>query len=141
MSKKITLDIVTQEKRLLTAEVQQITVDTVSGEITILPNHIPLVTRLKEGVLSYVTQSGGVEVVAVFGGFLELDEAGMCSVLADSAVRAEDIDLAKVERAKAEALAALEDKEREKEYALAEAALRQAAISLKASEKRNRHRT
>lgn len=139
MSHQLTLDLVTQEKRLLTTVVKQITVDTTSGEITILPGHIPLVTRLKEGLLRYLDEQGVEQIVAVFGGFLELSPDGLCSVLADSAVRADDIDLAKLEKAKKEAEEALKDKGREKEYALAEAALRHAALQLKAADKKTRH--
>jgi len=141
MAHLLVLDIVTQETRLLTVETKQITAETTAGEITILPGHIPLVSRLTEGLLRYLNDKGQEEVVAIFGGFLELDSNGKCSVLADSAVRAEDIDLAKVKRAEQEAQSALKDKGKEREFALAEAALRHAALELKAAERRNRHRT
>lgn len=141
MINKLTLDIVTQETRLLTAQTSQITVDTAAGEITILPGHIPLVTRLTEGLLRYLDEKGNEEVVAIFGGFLELDDDNNCSVLADSAVRADDIDLAKVKKAEQEAQEKLKDKGSDRDYALAEAALRQAALELKAAERKNRHRS
>lgn len=139
MSKTLTLDIVTQVKRLLTVEVAKITVETELGEITILPGHIPLITRLTEGLLRYTDEKGEEELVAVFGGFLELDADGVCTILADSAVRANDIDLAKVELARKEAEATLQDKTREQEFILAEAALRRTALELKAANKKSRH--
>lgn len=139
MSHQLTLDLVTQEKRLLKTVVKQITVETINGEITILPGHIPLVTKLTQGLLRYLDQEGNEQIVAVFGGFLELSPDGLASVLADSAVRADDVDLAKVEKARAEAEAALKDKDREKEYALAEAALKHAALELKAANRKTRH--
>lgn len=139
MASTLTLDIITQEKRLLTETVKQVTVETSSGEITLLPSHVPLLTKLTEGLLRYIDHVGSEKVVAVFGGFLELDSQGLCSVLADSAVRADDIDQAKVERAKADAELVLQDKEKEKEYALAEAALRRAALELKAADRKTRH--
>jgi len=141
MSHTLKLDIVTQEKRLLTVETKQLTVETSAGEITILPGHIPLVTRLTEGLLRYLDDKGVEQVVAIFGGFLELDTLGTCSILADSAVRAEDIDIAKVKRAEQEAAEVLKDKDRERDFAMAEAALRNAALELKAAERRNRHRS
>lgn len=137
--KNLTLDIVTQEKRLLSTEAVSVNADTADGEITILPGHIPLVTRLNEGLFRYTTDDNKEHVIAVFGGFLELDTEGNCSVLADSAVRADDIDIAKVENAKKEAEAALKDKNREAEFALAEAALRHAALELKAAHHKSRH--
>ncbi len=134
MANMLKLDIVTQEKKLLTEEVSSITAQTVEGEITILPSHVPLLTRLTEGVMRFMTKSGE-QVVAIFGGFLEVDSLGNVSVLADSAVRAEDIDEAKVKEAEAEAKAVLADKTRALEFAEAEAALRKAYASIKALNK------
>lgn len=139
MSKKLTLDIITQERRLLTVETARVTVETVMGEITILPGHIPLITRLTEGLLRYLDDKGNENVVAIFGGFLELDATGVCSLLADSAVRAEDIDLAKVQLAQKEAAEVLQDKTKEQQFALAEAALRKTALELRAANKKGRH--
>lgn len=139
MSKHLKLDIVTQEKRLLEAEATSITLETTLGEITILPGHIPLITRLTEGLLRFTDHQGKEQVVAVFGGFLELDNQGICSILADSAVRADEIDLAKVKLAEREAQAVLKDKTRQQEFVLAEAALRRTALELKAANKKSRH--
>ena len=139
MSNILTLDIVTQEKRLLTVETSRVTVDTVEGEITLLPHHVPLLTRLTEGLLRYVDDKGEEDVIAIFGGFLELDESGQVTVLADAAVRAADIDLAKVELARKEAEATLRDKTKEQEFALAEAALKKTWLELKAAKSKPRH--
>jgi F-type H+-transporting ATPase subunit epsilon len=139
MTNQLKLDIVTQEKKLLSEEVSSITVQTVEGEITILPSHVPLLTRLTEGVMRFMTKSGE-QVVAIFGGFLEVDSSGNVSVLADSAVRAEDIDEAKVKEAEREAKAVLADKTRALEFAEAEAALRKAYASIKALNKGARPR-
>ena len=139
MTNTLKLDIVTQEKKLLSEEVSSLTAQTVEGEITILPSHVPLLTRLTEGVMRFMTGSGE-QVVAIFGGFLEVDSHGNISVLADSAVRAEDIDEAKVKEAEAEAKAVLADKSRALEFAEAEAALRKAYASIKALNKGARPR-
>ncbi|MFH2085628.1 MAG: ATP synthase F1 subunit epsilon [bacterium] len=140
MSNLLTLDIVTQEKRLLTETVRSVTFDTVEGEITILPSHSPLLTRLTEGVLRYTDEKGIEDTIAIFGGFLEVGADGKLTVLADSAVRAADIDLAKVEVAKKEAEAVLADKTREVEFAEAEASLRKAYATIKALNKGARPR-
>lgn len=135
MSNILTLDIVTQEKRLLTAPVKSVTVDTVEGEITILPGHVPLLTRLSEGLLRFTDEKGTEDVVAIFGGFLEVGDDGKLTILADSAIRASDIDEAKVKAAQAAAQEALKDKSRQVEFAEAEASLRKAYVELKALNK------
>ena len=141
MTKLLTLDIVTQEKRLLTVETARVTVETEMGEITVLPGHIPLLAKLKEGLMRFEDAKGNEEIVAIFGGFLEVDSAGKVSILADSAVRAADIDLAKVQRAEKEAKVTLSDKNREIEFAQAEAALKRTWLELKAANSKPRHST
>lgn len=85
------LEIVTPEKRVLDAEVESVTVPTVSGEAGIMPNHAPLVSALKPGILSY-TQKGGGDKFAVSGGFVEVSGETV-SVLVDTAETFEEIDL------------------------------------------------
>lgn len=135
MTNNLMLDIVTQEKRLLTVEVSSVTVQTVEGEVTILPNHVPLLTQLTEGLLRYKDAAGSLDTVVIFGGFLEVDNQGNINVLADSAVRAGDLDEAKIKAAEAEAKATLADKTRELEFADAESSLRRAYLELKALNK------
>lgn len=139
MPKLLTLDIVTQEKRLLTVETARVTVETEMGEITVLPGHIPLLAKLNEGLLRFEDDKGREEIVAIFGGFIEVDALGKVSILADSAVRAKDIDLAKVQRAQSEAKMTLADKKREVEFAQAEAALKRTWLELKAANSKPRH--
>lgn len=139
MAKQLTLDIVTQERRLFTVDTPRVTVETEMGEITILPGHIPLLAKLKEGLLRYEDQKGNEDIVAIFGGFLEVDSEGKVSILADSAVRAKDIDLAKVKKAESEAKLTLTDKKREVEFAQAEAALKRTWLELKAANSKPRH--
>lgn len=141
MTKLLTLDIVTQEKRLLTVDTARVTVETEMGEITILPGHIPLLAKLNEGLLRFEDSKGNEDIVAIFGGFIEVDVMGKVSILADSAVRAKDIDLAKVQRAQNEAKVTLSDKKREVEFAQAEAALKRTWLELKAANSKPRHST
>lgn len=140
MTNFLTLDIVTQEKRLLTTEISSCTVQTSEGEITILPNHVPLLARLNEGLLKYKTKSGEEETVVIFGGFVEVDQSGNLNILADSAVRAEDLDEAKIKEAESEAKATLADKSRALEFAQAESSLRRAYLELRALKKGSRPR-
>ena len=84
------LEIVTPEKLVLDAEVDSVTVPTVTGEAGILPNHAPLISALKPGILSY-TQKGGGDKFVVSGGFVEVN-ADKVAVLVDAAETADEID-------------------------------------------------
>ena len=111
------LEIVTPEKKVFDESVDSVTVPTASGEAGILPNHAPLISALKPGILSY-TLKGTTERLAVSGGFVEVSSNSV-SVLTDSAEMASEIDAdaARSERDAAEkalaarATAALEDTE------------------------------
>ena len=91
--------IVTPEKVIYENEISQITIPTMSGEITILPNHIPLVSVLKAGELKFKDKDGEHNL-AVSGGFLEVRGNNEIVILADHAERVEEIDLQKAEEAK-----------------------------------------
>jgi len=86
------LEIVTPEKRVLDAEVDSVTVTTATGEAGILPNHAPLISALKPGILSYSVK-GSTDKLAVSGGFVEVSNNSV-SVLADTAESAGEIDVA-----------------------------------------------
>ncbi len=88
------LEIVTPERRILDAEVDSVTVPTATGEAGILPNHAPLVSALKPGVVSY-TAKGISDKFAITGGFVEVS-SNRVSVLADNAEGADEIDVAAV---------------------------------------------
>jgi F-type H+-transporting ATPase subunit epsilon len=96
------LEIVTPEKRVLDAEVESVTIPTASGEAGLLPNHAPIVSAVKPGILSY-TLKGTIERMVVAGGFVEMNN-NKVSVLTDSAETATEIDIeaARVEREAAE---------------------------------------
>ena len=115
------LEIVTPEKKVFDETVDSVTVPTASGEAGILPNHAPLISALKPGILSY-TLKGTTERLAVSGGFVEVSSNSV-SVLTDTAEVASEIDAeaARAERDAAEkalaarATAALEDTESDRE--------------------------
>jgi len=90
------LEIVTPERRVLDAEVESVTIPTASGEAGILPNHAPLISAIKPGVLSYFGK-GANEKLALSAGFVEVN-ADTVSVLVDMAETSADID-AKAARA------------------------------------------
>lgn len=99
LNKIINFEIVTPERVVLKEEVAQVTVPTKQGEITILPNHIPLVASLMPGVIEVVKTDGTREVMSVSGGFIEVLKDKVV-ILADTAERAEEIDVKRVEEAR-----------------------------------------
>jgi F-type H+-transporting ATPase subunit epsilon len=96
------LEIVTPEKRVFDETVDAVTVPTATGEVGILPNHAPLISSLKPGILSY-TNKGVNERMVISGGFIEVN-SNKVSILADVAENADEIDAeaARLEREEAE---------------------------------------
>jgi F-type H+-transporting ATPase subunit epsilon len=101
-SKTIKFEIVTPERIVLTRDIFQVTVPTTNGEITVLADHIPLVSILKPGVLEIKTVEGKTEIMSVSGGFLEVMRDKIV-VLADTAERAEELDEKRIEEARVKA--------------------------------------
>ncbi len=98
----IKFEIVTPEKVVFKEEINQVTVPTTSGEVSILPNHIPLVSVLNPGVIEVKQKDNSLEIMSVSGGFIEVTK-NKVTILADSAERAEEIDEQEVEAARAKA--------------------------------------
>ncbi len=101
-NKTIQFEIVTPERVVLRQEILQATVPTASGEITILPDHIPLVSILEPGVIEVKRADNVMEIMAVSGGFIEV-MCGKIVILADTAERAEELDEARIKEAKRKA--------------------------------------
>jgi len=118
---KINFQITTPEREVYRGEVDQATMPTLEGEITVLPNHLPLVSVLVPGEIRLVDQGDEI-AMAVSGGFIEVRPGNNVVVLADTAERAEELDLEKIEEAKRKAEAALAEKRDMDEEAFAEAA-------------------
>lgn len=96
--KSLILSLVTPERKLLEESVAQVTLPTETGEVTILPDHIPYIATLKPGEARVETARGEVQSFAVLGGFVEFHDNKL-SVLADAAERADEIDVERAERA------------------------------------------
>jgi F-type H+-transporting ATPase subunit epsilon len=104
------------------------------GELGIAPRHTPLITRLKPGDVRVQGEHGEMEHFYVSGGMLEV-QPDVVTVLADTAIRAENIDEAKALEAKRRAEDALSGQTAEFEYAKAQAELAEAIAQLRAIEK------
>ncbi|MDD5590153.1 MAG: ATP synthase F1 subunit epsilon [Candidatus Portnoybacteria bacterium] len=97
--KTIKFQIVTPERLLMEEEITQVTVPTRQGEITVLPEHLPLVASLAPGVLGIRLKNGEAEVTSVSGGFIEVQK-GKIVILADTAERGHEIDIDRAQEAK-----------------------------------------
>ncbi len=95
----IKFEIVTPEKVILKEVIKSITVPTKDGIITVLPKHIPLVGILVPGVAEIKTESDETQLFAVSSGFIEVQRDKVV-ILADTAERAEEIDLDRAEEAR-----------------------------------------
>ena len=98
---KIKFKIVTPERTVYDNEIDQATLPVSDGEVTILPNHRSYIASLKAGEIMLKKEKEEI-VMAVSGGFIEFDNNNLV-VLADTAERAEEIDLARAEEARKKA--------------------------------------
>ena len=99
----IQVEVVSAEESIFSGPAKFVALPGESGELGILPGHIPLITRIKPGAVRIErADNGEEEFVFVAGGILEV-QPQVVTVLADTAIRAEDIDEAKVRAAKEEA--------------------------------------
>lgn len=136
----IKFSIATPERLLVEKEISQVTLPTSLGEITVLPHHLPIVGMLKAGTLTIKTD-GKIELLAVAGGFFKVDGREV-RVLADSAEHGEELDIGKIEEAKAKAEKAIEEaRDREDiDYSGLVAILERELARLKTARKHLSHR-
>jgi len=138
MSKqKIHLSIISQEKILETVEVESITAPTTEGEITVLPGHIPLFSRLQPGLLRFLSD-GKVETFVVSAGFIEISSDSQATVIVDSVVAAREISVQKAEAAIKAAHETMSRSTNQRELLMAEASLKLALLEIKLAQKTKR---
>ncbi len=130
------LTVITPVKTLLDEDVDEITIPTQEGEITILPNHVPLVAKITPGEM-IVRKNRKPQSYAITGGFIEVGREYI-TILADYAVRAEDIEVAKAEQAKERAERTMREKTSQRDFAEADAALRKSLLELHVARKHRR---
>jgi F-type H+-transporting ATPase subunit epsilon len=133
----LTLEIITPERIVFNEEgVDSVTLPGSEGQLTVLPEHAPLITSLKPGALFF--RKGGQEVdVALSGGYLEVRDDRV-TVLADTAERSDEIDAARAEAARQRAAERLATREGEMDIARAMAALGRAQARIQVLERRRR---
>ena len=130
----IHVDIVSAEGEIFTGEAAMVFAPAIMGELGIAPRHAPLITSLKPGEVRVQLPSGEEQHVYVSGGALEV-QPHVVTVLADTAVRAKDLDEAAALQAKQRAEEALADRSGKMEVAEAQAELARSVAQLKLIEK------
>jgi len=137
MTSTVRLEVVTAEKLIYSGEVTAVIAPGVEGELGILPHHARLMTILQPGQLT-IKKGPEEEFLVIGGGYLEV-RPDKVIVLADTAERAEEIDVARAEEARKRAEQLLKEHAAPpQDLATAEAALRRELARLKVAEKRRR---
>ena len=125
--------VITPQQPVYADDVDEIVVPTQSGQLTILPEHIALLTPITPGEM-IIKKDGKEELMAITGGFLEVGE-NTVTILADYAVRGSNIQVAKAQEAKKRAEKAMAEKATDRDFAEAEAQLRRSLLELKVADK------
>jgi F-type H+-transporting ATPase subunit epsilon len=132
----LTLKLVTPERSVLEIEALAVTLPIADGVVTILPEHEPYIGALKSGEIIIHRPDDTVESLVVSGGFVEFD-SNILSILADTAERADEIDMQRAEAAKVRAEAIKQERVTmgEEEYARVAAALEKEMARIKVARK------
>lgn len=139
----INFKIITPEKVTYEADdVRRVTIPTADGEITVLPNHMPLVSLLVPGELRIQKKEQTI-LMAVSTGFVEIRQHSEIYILADTAERAEEIDQQRAEAARQRVQTMLAEKQNQADidYARLQATLNRELARLKVAEKYHRRRS
>jgi F-type H+-transporting ATPase subunit epsilon len=138
LSDSIELIIVTPERQLLRESVVEVTLPGADGQLGVLPGHAPLITELGIGELTYRAKSGGEATMAIISGFAEV-LGDRVTVLAETAERPDEIDVARAEQAKkrAEERLAAAASNPEIDWARASIALQRSLIRIQVARKQS----
>ena len=134
MAMTIHVDIASPEENIFSGAANMVFAPAYLGEVGISPRHSPLLTRLVPGEIRIKTEGGDEKFYYVSGGILEV-QPHMVTVLADSVVRARDLDEAAAEESRQRAETALDDHREEVDLAVVEAQLAEAIAQLRVLER------
>lgn len=136
---KLSVEIVTGERVVFTEDdVDMVVAPGADGSLGILPRHAPLISLLANGELR-IKKGGTEQSIVVFGGFIEVTPEKVI-VLADSAERAEEIDLERAEASRRRAEESKSRRESGEDLAEAELAMRRATVRLRVGQRRGGRR-
>ena len=107
MADKLNLEVVTPFRTVLNEDVDSVTLPGIEGELGILPEHVPLLTTLDTGILTYVNSNGNTQAIAVHWGYAQVDGNNV-RVLAELAETADEIDLPRALEAEKKAMELLQ---------------------------------
>lgn len=130
MAATMQLDIASTESRIFSGRVESMVCTGTLGDMGILPGHAPLLSALIPGPVRLVTAEGQEMIFYVSGGYLEV-QPGVVNILADTAIRADDMDEAQAEQAKKDVEAAIANRDAEFEYSRAATQLAEAAAQIR----------
>ena len=102
MSDQLNLEVVTPHRTVLVEDVESVTLPGIEGELGILPEHIPLLTTLDTGIMSYKSSSGKTQAIAIHWGYAQV-EGNSVRVLAELAETANEIDIKRAKDAEIKA--------------------------------------
>ena len=136
MANTLKLEIVTPDAKIFSEDVEMVTLPGVEGEMGIYPQHVPLMTQIVAGEI-IARKNGQDYFLAIGEGFVEVTRDHV-SILADMAIRAENIDEAKAEEARRRAEARLAEQLDDEESATVQAALAHSLAQLKVK-RRSQH--
>jgi F-type H+-transporting ATPase subunit epsilon len=134
MAKTLQVDIVSAEQQIFSGPADMVIAPGEGGELGILPEHMPLLTRVKPGTVRIRKEGAEEEVIYVSGGMMEV-QPDRVTILADTSIRAHDLDEAKAMEAVRQAKEALADKTGAMDFAKAQAELAQNMAQLAAIRK------
>ena len=132
-------DIVSAEKEIFSGRVTMVIANGTLGELGIMPGHAPLLTGIRSGPVRLKFDNGEEEVFFASGGYLEV-QPSVVTVLADTALRADDVDEAAAMQAKEQAERALADLQSDFDFSLAAAQLAEASARLRTLEELKKRR-
>ena len=133
MSDNLFLEMVSPQGIIFEGDIDQVTLPTSNGAITVLPHHAALFTKLIEGEIE-VVQEGKRTSYVIAGGFFEINN-NKASILSDYAIRAESIEMAKSEEKKRQAEQKLREKLTNEEFTIADKDLKMSILELKVAQK------
>lgn len=130
MAMTVHCDIVSAESQIFSGLVEMVIAHGAMGDLGVAPGHAPLLTQLNPGPVRVIKQNGEEEVFYVSGGMLEV-QPSIVTVLADTALRADDVNEAAAQQAMEDARKALHNQQGEIDYSTAAAQLAEAVAQLR----------
>ncbi|MDZ7686748.1 MAG: F0F1 ATP synthase subunit epsilon [Gammaproteobacteria bacterium] len=130
MASTVHCSIVSAEEEIFTGLVEMVVANATEGELGILPGHTPLLSGVKPGPVRLILEGGEEEIFFASGGFIEVQPTAI-TILADTALRADDIDEAAAREAQEKAERDLADNRSEIDYGRVQSDLAEQAAMLR----------